>query len=850
MYSFYDMLPVAQQGGQQDQVMQIIQMYAKMQGVDPRQIMQQLKQMQPQDQQKALQQISQVVQQQGQQQGQMMASGGSVVDFLNSKKLDSSKAARKQLAEKYGIANYTGSSTQNLKLLNLLQSAEKNNKSDSSFITNNPITFQGIKKVMQLPLVTNKEALLPEDVINQYRKVYGKNSNKKFGVVSKKNAQGYFFDQNGNLALSDEVGLGKDRGDEQPIFYKKMTTPSGEYTLKRETAYTPEYIAKNYGSKNMFIMKHTDPEKVLLPPSDRPNLIVAPALHGIPTNLVGERLPKFNNNNLEDNLMSAGCVNCKKETLDNPYFNDIISSMMYVLPESEVLQEGYQKKYGGLSYFDEGGVTPEELLKKARLAKTVPQGYVNMGKVDNRTLYGKTTMTPAMGGLKPAMSGSNSGQNPEQYNQKMISMVQQGYSPEDLAKQGYISKENISKYSPYYTAPQTQQDFLYTEEDKPIPFSYADEFKGTTYYTPEGAARFRGRWKVQPQNTDYYEMYQMDNRGNRTGTYRVPNDVWYNKYTRDGYDKIFSEEGLEQYRIPDYKKMGGMIPRAEVGMSLYGPGENMSMIAPEMLSQPMTPEMPVVPEMVTNIIPPPMVSNNVPTVININQPLKKAKTTGLGTEVSSTHNNPLNIHFSKFAKKYDGLKGANDVGGNVAVFPSLETGIQAGKDLLFGKTYNNLTITQARNKWVTGSPDRQSDSSISILKEMKVSPYTKLSELTPAQKDKLFKQFAKWEGRQGYNTIKNIPLFEYGGIHINPANEGKFTASANRAGMGVQQFASQVLANKEDYSPLQVKRANFARNAAGWNHEGGGHTEGSIMDVSPEQMDQLRQQGYQFEILN
>lgn len=68
--------------------------------------------------------------------------------------------------------------------------------------------------------------------------------------------------------------------------------------------------------------------------------------------------------------------------------------------------------------------------------------------------------------------------------------------------------------------------------------------------------------------------------------------------------------------------------------------------------------------------------------------------------------------------------------------------------------------------------------------------------------------------------------------------------------MGVQQFASQVLANKEDYSPLQVKRANFARNAAGWNHEGGGHTEGSIMDVSPEQMDQLRQQGYQFEILN
>lgn len=64
--------------------------------------------------------------------------------------------------------------------------------------------------------------------------------------------------------------------------------------------------------------------------------------------------------------------------------------------------------------------------------------------------------------------------------------------------------------------------------------------------------------------------------------------------------------------------------------------------------------------------------------------------------------------------------------------------------------------------------------------------------------------------------------YEKGGIHINPANKGKFTASAERAGMGVQEFARHVLANKEDYSSTQVKRANFARNAAGWKHEMGG----------------------------
>jgi len=90
----------------------------------------------------------------------------------------------------------------------------------------------------------------------------------------------------------------------------------------------------------------------------------------------------------------------------------------------------------------------------------------------------------------------------------------------------------------------------------------------------------------------------------------------------------------------------------------------------------------------------------------------------------------------------------------------------------------------------------------------------------------------------------------YGGIHINPANEGKFTTSAQRAGMGVQEFASHVLANREDYSPMQVKRANFAHNAASWKHANGGQARiGQELEVTPEQAEMLRQQGYQFEIL-
>lgn len=65
------------------------------------------------------------------------------------------------------------------------------------------------------------------------------------------------------------------------------------------------------------------------------------------------------------------------------------------------------------------------------------------------------------------------------------------------------------------------------------------------------------------------------------------------------------------------------------------------------------------------------------------------------------------------------------------------------------------------------------------------------------------------------------PLFKEGGIIIKKENRGKFTESANRANMGVQEYARHILANKEDYSPTLIKRANFARNFGGRKAFGG-----------------------------
>lgn len=57
-------------------------------------------------------------------------------------------------------------------------------------------------------------------------------------------------------------------------------------------------------------------------------------------------------------------------------------------------------------------------------------------------------------------------------------------------------------------------------------------------------------------------------------------------------------------------------------------------------------------------------------------------------------------------------------------------------------------------------------------------------------------------------------------IHIKKKNRGKFTASAKAAGHSVQEHARKVL-NDPNATPLQKKRANFARNAAKWKHEEG-----------------------------
>ena len=86
---------------------------------------------------------------------------------------------------------------------------------------------------------------------------------------------------------------------------------------------------------------------------------------------------------------------------------------------------------------------------------------------------------------------------------------------------------------------------------------------------------------------------------------------------------------------------------------------------------------------------------------------------------------------------------------------------------------------------------------------------------------------------QAYNTHQNIAQNEYnnyminriangGNINIKPSKRGTFTAAAKQRGLGVQEFASKVLANKDEYSTAMIRKANFAKNASKWKHSYGG----------------------------
>jgi hypothetical protein len=81
---------------------------------------------------------------------------------------------------------------------------------------------------------------------------------------------------------------------------------------------------------------------------------------------------------------------------------------------------------------------------------------------------------------------------------------------------------------------------------------------------------------------------------------------------------------------------------------------------------------------------------------------------------------------------------------------------------------------------------------------------------TEADKRKLWAKL----GRNNMSGVDSLPRKQTGksGIHINPANRGKFKATMARTGKSASEL-------KQSADPLTRKRATFALNAKKWSHK-------------------------------
>ena len=130
------------------------------------------------------------------------------------------------------------------------------------------------------------------------------------------------------------------------------------------------------------------------------------------------------------------------------------------------------------------------------------------------------------------------------------------------------------------------------------------------------------------------------------------------------------------------------------------------------------------------------------------------------------------------------------------------------------KGKKDMTFAEAVEKLQKASSERPNDPIEKRTLDSILSNLVQEQEIVRQEKNEE-EQFNQMEDMAAYAA-------DGGPIHIAKNKRGTFTAAATKHGMGVQEFASHVLSNKDKYSTAMVKKANFARNASKWNHAYGG----------------------------
>lgn len=123
------------------------------------------------------------------------------------------------------------------------------------------------------------------------------------------------------------------------------------------------------------------------------------------------------------------------------------------------------------------------------------------------------------------------------------------------------------------------------------------------------------------------------------------------------------------------------------------------------------------------------------------------------------NNNPGNVSAGSYARS----KGAVGSDGRFAVFPTLDLGMDAKRDLIFGPHYINLSIRDAISKY---APPVENNTALYIQKVTQATgttPETKVSDLNNTQREQFLKTISQVEGFK-VGTITTIQPAGTGGV--------------------------------------------------------------------------------------
>ncbi len=169
------------------------------------------------------------------------------------------------------------------------------------------------KEIRPINKLTNHE------VIKHYQKNFSKNKCSHYTVLDKNKSQLLVYSQAGDIIFKKEVLIGEKEGDQRTMWtsynpderlrVSNYQTGAGIYT----TGETKRY-KKNFSSEKNNYYKMFEGNILTLEQhhSDSKNTIIA--LHQIPIGYE-DRYGLFNNQSLEDNLSTGGCINAKQEDM-------------------------------------------------------------------------------------------------------------------------------------------------------------------------------------------------------------------------------------------------------------------------------------------------------------------------------------------------------------------------------------------------------------------------------------------------------------------------------------------------------------------------------------------------------